>query len=369
MTDSPSPTGTPAWTIRARDGRALIFSCQEFIDEISLGASCFVCGARPGTKVFNDEHVIPRWVLKRCDLFQKTITLMDGQVRTYGQYKLPCCQDCNTLLGREVETPVSELLAGGFEAIVERLDISKIQLLFLWLCLLFLKTHLKDRSVPQHPDPRRSQGWLADAYDWGDLHHLHCVARAPYTRAALEPGVLGSIKIFQIADETTHDTFDYGDFTLAQTISLRLGDFAIVAVLNDSGAAQMAWQEIWPKITGPISTVQLREAAALLGCANADLLNRPVFGTAYSPSTDTVRLYAEHDDVPEFAPFDPAKYGEMFAYALRGHMEHLAINGERDPPKVEALIRAGSARFLLDGSGDFRPAQVVWALAEPDVRR
>jgi hypothetical protein len=358
--------GIPARTIRAKDGRVLIFSCQEFVDDISLGHSCFVCGARPGSKKFNDEHIVPKWVLKRCHLFQKSITLLDGQVRTYGRYKLPCCEDCNSLLGRRVETPVSKLLAGGFDAIIERLDSDGIHLLFMWLCLLFFKTHLKDRSVPQHPDPRQSQGWLADAYDWGDLHHLHCVARAPYTEASIEPAVLGSIKVFQIFDEGTPDTFDYRDFTVPQTISLRIGDFAVVAVLNDSGAAQMAWDPIWPKITGPISTLQLREVATLLGCANDDLLNRPIFGTAYSPMTDAVRLYAEHDETPEFATFDPTKFGAMFAYTLRERMDHLAIDGESDPAKVEALVRSGAVRFLLDEQGQFRPPEMLW---EPAATR
>jgi hypothetical protein len=358
------PASIPARTIRAKDGRVLIFSCQEFVDEISLGQCCFVCGAHRNDKVFNDEHVVPKWVLKRCDLFERTITLMDGQLRTYDRYKIPCCKDCNSLLGKRVETPVSKLLSGGFDAILGRLDTGAINLLFVWLCLLFLKTHLKDRSVPQHPDPRRGSGRLADGYDWGDLHHLHCVARAPFTEASIEPAVLGSIKIFKVSDASTADTFDYSDFTNQQTVSVRIDDFAIVAVLNDSGAAQMAWDMIWPRITGAISTVQLREAAALLACANSDLLNRPVFGTAYSARDDTVRLFAEHEDRPAFGPFDPAKFGEMFAFAMRDRMAHLAVGGERNPVKVEALIRSGKVRFLLDEKGDFRPQEVNWELDE-----
>ena len=104
---------------------------------------------------------------------------------------------------------------------------------------------------------------------------MHCVARAPYTQVDIDPAVLGTMMIFQIFDESTADTFDYGDLTIGQTITLRIGDFAVVAVLNDFCAAKMAWSQIWPKITGPISTIQLHEVAALLATANNDLLNWP----------------------------------------------------------------------------------------------
>lgn len=355
----------PPRTIRAKDGRALVFSCQEFVENISLGQSCFVCGAPPDSKEFNDEHVVPRWLLKRCSLFQSIITLADGQARTYGQYKLPCCKECNSLLGREIEAPVSKLLAGGYDDIVKRLDVDHTRLLFVWLCLLFLKTHLKDRSVPNKPDPRLSRGWLADAYDWADLHHLHCVARTPYTRADIDWDVLGSITIFPIADEIAPDIFDYGDFTMAQTISLRIGDFGVAAVLNDSRAAQTAWRYFWPEITGPLSTTQLRELATRLAWVNDALLNRPVFGTVYSAPEDAIRIYAERDAGLEFAELDWGKFGEMLAYTLRERMDRLTVAGEHDPAKVQALIRTGRVSFLFNQDGQFRRSQTEWIRLGP----
>jgi hypothetical protein len=52
--------------------------------DICDGNACFICGAAPGSKKFNNEHVIPRWDLKRYDLFAKEITLPNGSLQRYG---------------------------------------------------------------------------------------------------------------------------------------------------------------------------------------------------------------------------------------------------------------------------------------------
>ncbi len=64
------------------DGMPPYASCLRTMDEcamvICLGRCCFICGAQPGSKVFNDEHVIPEWVLRKFNLFNRTITLPNG---------------------------------------------------------------------------------------------------------------------------------------------------------------------------------------------------------------------------------------------------------------------------------------------------
>jgi hypothetical protein len=47
---------------------------ERFIEDICLGDCCFICGAKPDEKPFNNEHILPDWVLRRYDLFARTIT-------------------------------------------------------------------------------------------------------------------------------------------------------------------------------------------------------------------------------------------------------------------------------------------------------
>ena len=179
-------------TIIDDDGRILLMSCAQFVTDICRGSACFVCGAAPSERQFNDEHIIPRWVLRRFELFDKSITLPNGELRRYGGYRVQCCDDCNSLLGRKVETPMSALLSGTFGEVLRLLEEPRNrELLFFWLTLLFLKLHLKDLAVPVHKDRRSGSAAIGDWYECETFHHLHAVARSPYTGARLLPEVQG----------------------------------------------------------------------------------------------------------------------------------------------------------------------------------
>jgi hypothetical protein len=81
-------------TVITDDGKILLFGLQDFLDNIAKGDCCFICGANPGSKQFNDEHVIPDWILRKFNLHSKFINLPNGTRFNYGQYKVPCCEYC-----------------------------------------------------------------------------------------------------------------------------------------------------------------------------------------------------------------------------------------------------------------------------------
>lgn len=349
MTDAPSQQNP---TILASDGRVLLFSYERFVDEIVLGEACFICGASPRDKLFNDEHVVPRWVLRRFGLFDKEITLPTGERRHYRGYRLPCCVDCNSLLGDQVETPVSQLLDGEFADVAQRLDGANLRLLFIWVSLLFFKVHLKDRSIRVNKDPRQGTEVIGDFYDWGDMHHIHQVARAPFTRASLLPGVIGSLRVYEIAGEMTKEGYDYLDFTFDQTVVVRLGRIGIVATLNDATAAESAWSERLDLIDGPIAELQLREIGAMFALANRNLIQRPAFATLVHDKT-YVLIIAQRPPF-QLEEFDPQAFGEALLFAVRSYVEARAIevDGTREPHLVAAAIATGHVRFLTR-NGEF----------------
>ncbi len=201
---------------------------------------------------------------------------------------------------------------------------------------------------------------MADRYDWPDLHHLQCVARSTYARASFAAGVLGTIAFFKVEDKAVRDTFDYGDITEDQTVLVRIGDFAVVAVLNDAGAAAFAWRHLLAKINGPVSTAQLREIAAMLAAANADLINRPRFGSRIGKLSDGIHLWAQHDGPPEFAPFEAKNVGARLAFLLRDHLPGLMVAGVRDKEQLRELINAGKVTYLWDHDGNFKPQEIRW---------
>ena len=90
-------------------GRVLYFSVERFIKDICDGDCCFVCGVSPSQAEFNDEHILPQWILRKFDLFGKRIGLPNDSHFRYGSYTIPCCEACNSQMARTFETPLSRL--------------------------------------------------------------------------------------------------------------------------------------------------------------------------------------------------------------------------------------------------------------------
>lgn len=184
-------------TIKANDGKILFFGLQHFLDDIAKGDCCFICGAKPGSKEFNNEHIIPDWILSKFNLHSEFITLTNGTRFRYGEYTVPCCKDCNSELGVSYEAPIGKLLSRPYNEIIEEINQNQdlVHFLFRWMCLVFFKTHLKDKALLKERDRRKESGFLGDLYGWEDFHHIHCIARSHYTKAIIEKNVYGTILI------------------------------------------------------------------------------------------------------------------------------------------------------------------------------
>src|SRR5215831_3080378 len=153
-------------------GRVLYFSVERFIKDVCEGNCCFICGASPSTVKFNDEHILPKWALKRFDLLSKRIGLPNDSDFRYDKYTIPCCEPCNSRMGLEIETPISELVAKGYDAVSNYLVREGPWLFFIWFNLIFIKTHLKDKSLRLHQDRRKPDDRISDHYTWEELHHV-----------------------------------------------------------------------------------------------------------------------------------------------------------------------------------------------------
>ena len=80
-------------SVESHDGRIALFSLERFLAEIRDGDGCFICGARASTKHFNNEHVIPDWVLRDRGLHSSKLILPNQAAFMYGRYVVPCCKD------------------------------------------------------------------------------------------------------------------------------------------------------------------------------------------------------------------------------------------------------------------------------------
>lgn len=330
-------------TIFGEKGKVLHFSVERFVKDVVQGGCCFMCGrSKSETVPFNDEHVVPDWLLRRYKMQNQQVVIPGGQAIIYGRYKLPCCVDCNSELGRRVEDPVSQMLSGDIDKIESRLqeDDEAAKLLYCWSALLFLKMHLKDLSLRMHLDARKGDMKIGAVYDWSRLQHVQSIARCPLIGADVRRSAIGTFLIREIWSPP-QGTYDYGNFSFAYTSMLQLDNMVIFAVFDDAKMCQTVLREDFSGL-GLLTHVQARELLARLAYTNMRIEETAKFKTWLNQATG--EMYVEADPVAKFnlAGFEADKYGLMYDWATKD----VPVDAE-----VRALIRKGEGSFVYGPDG------------------
>jgi hypothetical protein len=333
-------------------GRVMFFSTERFVRDICCGNCCFICGSSPDAVQFNDEHVIPEWLLRKFNLFAKSITLPNGHRTRYDRYKVPCCVDCNSLLGRTIEEEVSAASRDGVRSMSKYVDGGGGRTLFLWLALIFLKTHLKDREFRLHLDMRQGQERISEAYEWEPLHHIHTLVRSIYTGAAIDAEAIGSMIVLQSQVFEDTDSFDYGDLYFEQVCCIKLGDIGVATVFDDSNGALSMFYPRLERFTGPVSDIQLREVMVELAFLNMHIKERARFATHIDLETEELRIVAFRPPQVVLSDMDYAMRGSMLMYAVKDFVPAIRVPGATRE-EIEAAILEGKFTFLFDDEGKF----------------
>ncbi len=343
---------TPDGSFLDSTGKVLFFSKDRFVNDICLGHCCFICGAQPGSKPFNDEHVIPDWVLRKFNLFDRTLTLPNGTTIKYSRYKVPCCEECNSLMGLQIEQRISAVVNSGPQAIRDHIANGNSLEFFVWLGLIFLKTHLKDRDFRIERDRRQPDDKIGDLYDWETLHHIHCIVRCFVNGAHLDKDVFGSLGAFAAKSEASLDEFDYADLFAAQTMLLRLGEVVLITTFNDAGGALQGAMPRLERIGGALSEIQTREVMVDFAFVNLSLKERPRFHTECDLLNETLTERAVLSDQFELGDLDYAMRGALLRQALGDRIDHLQAAG-KSAQEVEKAIDDGLFTVLFDDDGKF----------------
>jgi hypothetical protein len=333
-------------------GKVIYFSATRFVRDICEGNCCFICGAKPTLKKFNDEHVLPKWLLRLHTLHSNSITLSNEAHHRYASLTIPCCADCNTLMGREIEEPIRDVVSGGIESINQLIEAGGLLKLYVWLGLIFLKAHLKDRQFRFHLDARRSDHRISDFHRWEDLHHIHCVVRCFFNGCEVTQGAIGSFLSMPVRQECSPDTFDFANYSDAQTLLLRSKDAAVIAVFNDSGGAMSRFSVMLDRIRFPVSELQLSEIAVELALLNLHLKIRPSFQSLIDLKAERYRIIATRPELCELREIDLSVRGALLHRAVSHAIPSLRGTG-RTKVEITNAIKSGNFSFLFDDDGQF----------------
>jgi hypothetical protein len=247
------------------------------------------------------------------------------------------------------EEPISQAFARGYEGVVDLIRKGRGHLLWNWLALIFLKIHLKHRDLRWHLNCNQGDARMSEAYDWTQLHHVHCVARSFHTGATIDPRVYGSLFVWPASNSEGGEEFDFANLLLGASLLLRIGPTFVFAVMNDSGFALGSLNETIEKITGPLTRIQGRELLANLCHRNVSIEPRPQYHSEINLWTGEYNIKAEiSDEVGLNENPRPELYGEIMAFLSKDLLEAAGTD-----PQTLKYIREGRYTFLFGEDGKF----------------
>lgn len=328
------------------EGKILFFSIDEFCRKFGKNDCCFICGKPENDEEFNDEHIIPRWVLKRYNLFNYKITLPNAKSFRYNKYTLRCCKECNSLLGKTVEDVVCSGITDNSDSSISFIN-ANYRLVAIWITLIFIKTHFRDKYFSFD---FKNSSVISDMYKWETLHHLHCVSRSIYTGVQLNNSVFGSMFVFPCIRTNDGAPFDYIDIYRTYTVCIKLGNICVIYVLNDSGIVKNIFKSKLKAIDGPLNPIQVRELFTRIAYQNTLIVNRPKYYTEVFENPNKLEINSIIEPIIQNNNIDDADFGSFFYEMIRGAF----FNEESSEGKRQVeLIKKGVWTYIYDDNGNF----------------
>ena len=222
------------------------------------GSHCFLCCEPLSDNNRSDEHIFPKWLQRKHNLWNERLTLLNGTLIPYRNLLIPCCSNCNNGPLSELEKRVQSALSKRPHEISDQDQIW----IYLWagkilFCILAKERGLLvDRSAP-------ASGPIIPRSELDRLKAIHCHLQA--VRFRHEFGgpnckVPGSIVVLEAKDAPEAQLgFDFGDDYLAFSLFLRTGDRVIYANFDGGLVGASIGHLMREEAQGPLHPIQAKE--------------------------------------------------------------------------------------------------------------
>lgn len=194
--------------------------------EFDLNHTCFLCGRTAET---TEEHVFPRWLQRRFDLWDQFVVLLNGTRIRYRDLRIPCCTECNNEHLSQVESKVSTLCSDGD---ADRLN-AESDTLFIWLYKLMYGINYKELFLSNdRKDPNARKIVSQESHSPRGSYKLFLkFARGGLKSVEFSPY---SVFVFRIQDSSP-TTYYFASEPYKLVASAIIGNVGIVASFQDDG--------------------------------------------------------------------------------------------------------------------------------------
>lgn len=208
--------------------------CEQFSKLELEENACFLCGTK--APPITQEHVFPKWLQTRHDLWNQTLGLLNQTLIPYRSLKIPCCPICNQQDLSRLENRISSAVSAGYGACVG-LDPQDI---YLWSAKLYFGVLRKEITLARERSKQDSEKIL-EPESLKHFSNLHLFLQAIRNRHEFSGGVPYSVLVCNLHDLGHPRNFCFRDNLFHMTLSIRMGEIGIIAAFEDAGLTERTY--------------------------------------------------------------------------------------------------------------------------------
>lgn len=193
-------------------------------------STCFLCSSPLRSKNRSDEHVFPKWLQNRFNLWNQRLDLINLTGIPYRQLTIPCCKSCNNVHLSRIEDVMRHAVESG-PAAVASLPPPTV---YMWLSKIFYGILYRESLL--RADRRGDRRPIIPKEALRELRLHHDFMQGIRRSLEFPFGIPGSIFIFGTTlPDRIEQQFDFLDNHRNLSIALRMGSVGIVCCLQDGG--------------------------------------------------------------------------------------------------------------------------------------
>jgi hypothetical protein len=290
---------------------------------------CFLCGEELTKNT--DEHIFPKWLQHKFNLWNQTITLLNGTLIPYRMLKIPCCSTCNNEHLSQLEIDISQAVDGGYDSF-KKLEQDKI---FYWAAKILFGLFFKELSLNvDRRDPMAGKIMSPEAMKkFQTLHMLLQGIRFPTEYMPIKPYSIFIFKMYEYEkDDWQESNFNYFDSYIQTVFGMKMNDIGFILCIEDSGVQADFGKDYFNKyMDKTLHPVQLKEIYAKINYKQYLALHSPKYVIIQNDNERIVRV-----NQPSGYLFDYWSQ-EVYAHALAhiwGAYPHLGLENIYVPPDM-----------------------------------
>lgn len=190
--------------------------------------NCFVCGISLNDDNRTKEHIYPKWLQRKYNLYNQRLVLLNGTDIKYKDLTVPCCKKCNEIMSSKIENPMKKAVEGCYSEFIG-LDRT---IIFQWLNKLSYGMLYKEQSLRIDRSDKNSE-MITNPEVLNNLKMKYMFLKTIISDAQFVETPF-SLLIFEI-DYNEQDPYWGHDGFAIPVFFMTLGDIGIISHMADNG--------------------------------------------------------------------------------------------------------------------------------------